>query len=73
MNLNLLRSKLSSTFGLPSDIITDWGPQYVFKYYSLMFVALKTKPSCISKYHYVSNDQTEWVNQNAWANFPDDI
>ena len=49
--------------GIPKDIITDRGPQFVSRFWSHLFKGLGTKVKLSSAYHPQTDGQTERVNQ----------
>ena len=49
--------------GLPDDIVSDRGPQFVSKFWSRLFELLGTKINLSSAFHPQSDGQTERVNQ----------
>jgi hypothetical protein len=49
--------------GLPDDIILDWGPQFVSKFWRSLFEILKVNIKLSSTFHLQTNGQTEHVNQ----------
>jgi hypothetical protein len=49
--------------GLPNDIISDRGPQFVSKFWKKFFELLKVKINLSSAYHPETDGQTERVNQ----------
>jgi hypothetical protein len=49
--------------GLPDDIISDHGPQFVSKFWSCLFELLGTKINLSSAFHPQSDGQTKRVNQ----------
>ena len=49
--------------GLPDDIVSDQGPQFVFKFWQSLFKILQIEIKLSSAFHLQTNGQTEWVNQ----------
>jgi hypothetical protein len=49
--------------GQPEDIVFDWGPQFISKFWKGFFEILRVKVNRSSGYHTESDGQTERVNQ----------
>ena len=49
--------------GLPNDIVSDRGPQFISKFWKSLFQLLKVQINLSSGYHPQTNGQTERVNQ----------
>jgi hypothetical protein len=49
--------------GLPDEIISDRGSQFISKFWQSLFKILKVKIKLSSAYHPQTDRQTEWVNQ----------
>ncbi len=46
-------------YGIPEDIVSDWGPQFISKVWKAFFTLLGVTVSLSSGYHPQSNGQTE--------------
>jgi hypothetical protein len=60
---NLFLSNIFRLHGLPDEIITDRGPQFIAKFWSQLFYRLKVNCNRSSSRHPQSDGQTERVNQ----------
>ena len=49
--------------GLPDDIVSDRGPQFVSKFWQSLFKILQVEIKLSSAFHPQTDGQTEWVNQ----------
>ena len=49
--------------GLPHDIVSDRGPQFVSKFWQSLFKILQVEIKLSSPFHLQTDGQTKWVNQ----------
>ena len=49
--------------GLPTDIVSDWGSQFVAKFTQYLLARLDIQGNQSTAYHPQLDDQMEWVNQ----------
>ena len=49
--------------GLPDDIVSDRGPQFVSKFWQSLFKILQVKIKLSLAFHLQIDRQTEWINQ----------
>lgn len=52
-----------TNFGLPEDIVSEWGPQFTFQVWNEFCSLLGINDSLRSGYHPQSNNQMGWLNQ----------
>ena len=60
---DLVMREVFKHHGLPDDIISDRGPQFISKFWKYMFKLLHTSVKLSSGYHPETNGQTERTNQ----------
>lgn len=60
----LLCNQVFRFYGLPEDIVSDWGPQFTSRVWTAFFKHLNINISLTSGYHPQSNGQTESLNQD---------
>jgi hypothetical protein len=56
-------ARILSLLGIPKTIVSDWGLQFVSKFWKELHKSLGTKLLHISAYHPQTSEQTERVNQ----------
>lgn len=61
--VSLFMDHIFRLHGLPKEIVSDRGPQFVSRFWKHLFTACGTKISLSSAYHPQSDGQTERVNQ----------
>ena len=61
--IDLFISRIFSLHGLPSEIVSDRGPQFISQVWEGILSALKIKPCRSTSFHPQSDGQTERVNQ----------
>ena len=61
--LKLFVCEVFPCHGLPEDIISDWGPQFIACFLTHFLKGPNIKPCQSSGYHPQSDGQTEQVNQ----------
>lgn len=59
----LLMTHVFSIFGIPSEIVSDRGPQFIARFWNELFKYLDMNPSQTSGYHPQSNGKAERTNQ----------
>jgi hypothetical protein len=56
-------ARILSLHGVPKTIVSDWGPQFVSRFWEDFHKSFDTKLIHSSAYHPQTSGQTEWVNQ----------
>ena len=56
-------SQVFRIHGMPTDIVSDWGPQFISQVWRAFCLALGTTVSLSSGYHPQTNGQAERANQ----------
>ena len=64
---DLLINNVFRLNGIPSEVVSDWGPQLIFQVWRTFCTSLGAKVSLCSGYHPQSNGQTERYNQEPEA------
>lgn len=59
---NLFFRSVTKLHGLPDQLISDRGPQFISKFWKRYFELMRVKPSLSSGYHCETNGQTERLN-----------
>src|SRR5271156_4740707 len=61
--VNLFIKEIFRLHGLPLDIVSDRGPQFISSFWQQLFKRLQTTTSLSTSYHPQSDGQTERTNQ----------